>query len=84
MSPLRFNYLRNGPLRPASQTWRAFLKNHAGEIAAVDFFTVPTITFRALFCFIVLRHGRRRLVHFNVTPHPSSLWAAQQIAEAFL
>ena len=71
------------PRKPPSQTWRTFLKNHAGEIAAIDFFTVPTVTFRILYCFIVLRHGRRQLVHFNVTPHPSALWTAQQITEAF-
>jgi len=71
------------PPKPPSQTWRAFLKNHASEIAATDFFTVPTITFHILFCFIVLRDDRRRLVHLNVTPHPSSLWATQQITEAF-
>ena len=71
------------PPKPPSQTWRTFLKNHAGEIAAIDFFTVPTVTFRILYCFIVLRHGRRRLVHFNVTPHPSALWTALQITEAF-
>ncbi len=71
------------PPKPSSQTWRAFLRNHAGEIAAIDFFTVPTITFRILYCFLVLRHGRNRLVHFSVTPHLSSLWPAQQMTEAF-
>ena len=70
-------------LRPPSPTWRTFLKNHAHQIAAVDFFTVPTLTFRVLFCFIVLNHSRRRIVHFNVTDHPTAGWAAQQIIEAF-
>jgi hypothetical protein len=61
------------PRGPPSQTWRAFRKNHASQISAIDFFTVPTITFRILFCFIVLRHGRRRLVLFSVTPCPAVL-----------
>ena len=52
-------------------------------IAAIDFFTVPTVTFRVLFCFLVLRHGRRWLVHVNVTAHPTAQWTAQQITEAF-
>ena len=69
--------------KPPSQTWRAFLKNHASQIAAVDFFTVPTVTFRVLFCFIVLSHDRRRVLHFNVTAHPTATWTTQQIAEAF-
>jgi len=69
--------------KPPSQTWRTFLENHIGEIAAVDFFVVTTVRFRLLYCFIVLRHDRRRVVHFNVTPHPTARWAAQQIVEAF-
>jgi len=69
--------------KPPSQTWRTFLDNHAKDIVAVDFFTVPTATFRILFCFIVLRHDRRMVVHFNVTAHPTARWTAQQIVEAF-
>ena len=69
--------------KPPSQTWRAFLKNHMAQTAAIDFFTVPTATFRMLFCFIVLRNDRRRLVHFNVTAHPTADWTTQQIIEAF-
>jgi putative transposase len=69
--------------KPRSQTWRTFLENHVGETAAVDFFTVPTATFRVLFCFLVLLHDRRRVVHFNVTANPSGPWAAQQVIEAF-
>jgi transposase InsO family protein len=69
--------------KPPSQNWRTFLKNHVGQIAAIDFFTVPTITFRVLYVFLVLRHDRRRVVHFNVTPHPTAYWAAQQIVDAF-
>ena len=68
---------------PPSQTWRSFLNNHVPDLVSVDFFTVPTATFRVLFVFIVLRHDRRRLVHFNVTEHPSAAWTAQQIVEAF-
>lgn len=69
--------------RPPSQTWRTFLKNHAGETAAIDFFTVTTATFRVLFCFIVLSHDRRKIVHFNVTANPTAEWTGQQIVEAF-
>ncbi len=74
---------RSRPRKPPSQTWRAFLDNHAKDMVAVDFFTVPIATFRILFCFIVLRHDRRKVVHFNVTAHPTARWAAQQIVEAF-
>ncbi len=68
---------------PPSQSWRAFLKNHLRHTAACDFFVVPTATFRLLFCFIVLAHDRRRIVHFNVTRHPTAEWTAQQVVEAF-
>jgi putative transposase len=71
------------PRKPPSQTWRTFLDNHLKDIVAVDFFTVPTATFRILLAFVVLRHDRRRVVHFNVTAHPPAEWAAQQIVEAF-
>ena len=69
--------------KPPSQTWRTFLDNHVRDIVAVDFFTVPTATFRILFCFIVLRHDRRVVVHFNVTANPTGQWTAQQVVEAF-
>jgi transposase InsO family protein len=69
--------------KPPSQSWRAFLDNHLGSLASIDFFTVPTATFRVLFVFLVLVHERRRVVHFNVTEHPSALWTAQQVVEAF-
>ena len=52
---------------PPSHTWRSFLDNHANDLVSLDFFTLPTATFRVLFVFIVLRHDRRRIVHFNVT-----------------
>ena len=69
--------------KPPSQNWRTFLKNHVGQVAAIDFFTVPTITFRVMYVFLVLQHDRRRIVHFNVTTNPTAQWAAQQIVEAF-
>ncbi|MGB5773831.1 MAG: integrase core domain-containing protein, partial [Sedimenticolaceae bacterium] len=68
---------------PPSQTWRTFLDNHVTDLASMDFFTVPTATFRTLYVFIVLRHDRREIVHFNVTEHPTARWTAQQIVEAF-
>ena|SRR2546422_6448079 len=69
--------------RPRSQTWRTFLRNHLRTTAACDFFVVPTATFRLLFCFLILSHDRRRILHLNVTDHPTSAWTAQQIREAF-
>ena len=69
--------------KPPSQTWRTFLENHVGEIAAIDFFVVATVSFRLLYCFLVLRHDRRRVVHFNVTRYPTARWTAQQVVEAF-
>ena len=71
------------PRRPAAPTWRAFLQNHASEIVALDFFTVPTVTFRVPFVLIVLAHDRRRILHFNVTEHPTAEWTTQQIVETF-
>ena len=69
--------------KPPSQTWRAFLDNHVDELVSIDFFTVPTATFRVLFVLIVLAHDRRRIVHFNVTEHPTAEWTSQQMVEAF-
>jgi putative transposase len=69
--------------RPPSQTWKSFFRNHAGQIAAIDFFTVPTVTFNVLYGYVVLRHDRRQVVHFNVTAHPTALWTAQQVIDAF-
>ena len=68
--------------KPPSQTWRTFLVHHAECLAAIDFFTVPTATFRILYVFIVLSHDRRHIVHFNVTAHPTAQWTAQQLVEA--
>ena len=69
--------------KPSSPTWKTFLNNHVADIVACDFFTVPTVTFQVLFVFVVLAHERRRIVHFNVTEHPTAQWTAQQIVEAF-
>jgi hypothetical protein len=68
---------------PPSQSWRTFLRNHADAIAAKDPCVVPTLTFDCLFAFLVLGHGRRRLLWFAVTRHPTAEWLAQQIVEAF-
>src|SRR5207249_8978162 len=70
------------PRRPPSQVWRTFLTNHAKDLIALDFFTVPTATFRVLFVLVMLTHSRRRLVHFNVTEHPTAEWTARQLIEA--
>jgi 2-hydroxy-3-oxopropionate reductase len=67
---------------PSSPTWRTFLATHASPLASVDFFTVPTATFRVLFVLVVLSHERRRIVHVNVTDHPTVAWTRQQIREA--
>ena len=71
------------PRRPPSQTWRTFLTNHVAALGSIDFFTVPTVTGRVLFVFIVLLHHRRRIVHFNITEHPTAAWTAQQVIDAF-
>ena len=62
---------------PPSPTWRAFLKNHVREIVATDFFVVPTVRNQVLFVFLVLAHHRRRVLHFNVTAHPTAEWTAR-------
>src|SRR5713101_2746425 len=69
--------------RPPTQTWKTFLHNHLGQLVSIDFFTVPTVTLRVLFVFIVSEHRRREVLHFNVTEHPTAAWTSQQIIEAF-
>jgi putative transposase len=69
--------------KPPSQTWKTFLKNHARDIVAIDFFVVPTITFRLLYVFVIMNHERRRILHFSVTESPSVRWTGQQVIEAF-
>jgi transposase InsO family protein len=69
--------------RPPSQNWKTFLRNHAQAIAAIDLCLVPTLTFERLFVFLVVGHGRRQLLWFEVTRHPTAEWLARQLTEAF-
>jgi len=66
-----------------SQTWRTVLVNHVRGLVSIDFFTVPTAGLRVLFVLVVLALHRRRVVHFNVTEHPTAHWTARQVVEAF-
>jgi putative transposase len=70
------------PARPSSQTWRTFLANHAHHLWAADLFTVPTLTFRTLYVLVFIEHGRRQLVHVNVTASPTAAWVWRQVIEA--
>jgi hypothetical protein len=72
-----------GHCRKRSLFFLSTLKNHASDIVAIDFFVVPTVTFKLLYVFVVLVHDRRRIVHSNVTASPSAQWAGQQVVEAF-
>ena len=77
-------WMRKAPRNPdPAKRWAAFLSNHREAIAAMDFFTVPTLTFGVLYCFFVIAHDRRRILHFNVTRHPTSAWVSQQLRETF-
>jgi transposase InsO family protein len=71
------------PRKPPSPTWKIFLKNHGQDLVALDFFTVPTVTFKVLFVLVILAHERRRIVYVNITEHPTAVWTAQQVVEAF-
>jgi len=75
------------PRRPADPEaqprWRNFLRNHREVLAAMDFFTVPTVTFRVLYVFFVIHHARRTVLHARVTEHPTGAWIIQQLREAF-
>jgi putative transposase len=75
-------YMARHP-KPPSQTWRTFLENHLRDLVSVDFFIVPTIRFQVLYVFLVLAHDRRRIIHVNVTAHPTAEWTAQQLPDAF-
>jgi len=75
-------YMRRSSTRPSS-TWRTFLEAHLHDIVSVDLFVVPTLTYRLLFGFLILRHHRRELAHVNVTDHPTAAWAAHQLVESF-
>ena len=77
-------WVQRAPKDPEpARLWKAFLHNHREAIAAMDFFTVPTLTFGVLYYFFVISHGRRRILHLGVTQHPTSLWIGQQLREAF-
>ena len=77
-------YLRRTRRRAdPGKRWLNFLRNHREVIAAFDFFPVPTVTFQLLYGFFVIEHGRRKILHFNVTPHPNAEWVVQQLREAF-
>src|SRR5260370_24150440 len=77
-------WMKRASREPETATrWLTFLRNHREAIAAMDFFTVPTITFSPLYCFFVISHDRQRILHFNVTKHPRSSWIVQQLREAF-
>jgi transposase InsO family protein len=75
-------YRRSALRRPPSQSWRTFLRNHAPHIWAADFFTVPTVTFHTLYLFFFITHDRRRIVHLNVTAHPTAEWVWRQLIAA--
>jgi transposase InsO family protein len=74
---------RVGRREDPGRKWLAFLQNHREVIVAMDFFTVPTVTFQLLYCFFVIAHGRRKILHCNVTRHPTAEWVIQQLREAF-
>jgi putative transposase len=77
-------WMRRAPRDPEpAKRWLAFLRNHREAIAAMDFFTVPNVSFGVLYCFFVIAHDRRRILDVNVTKHPTSLWTVQQLREAF-
>ena len=77
-------YLPKARPKPgAQQSWRTFLRNHRDLICAMDFFVVPTARYRLLYAWFLLDHGRRRVLHLNVTAHPSTRWVIQQLREAF-
>jgi putative transposase len=71
------------PRTPSSPMWKTFLKTHMQDMVSLDFFMVPTVTHKVLFVLLILAYERRRVVHFNVTAHPTAQWTAQQVAEAF-
>jgi len=77
-------WMQRAPHSPErAQSWKTFLANHREVIAAMDFFTVPTLRFGLLYCFFVIGHDRRKIIHFNATKHPTSEWVVHQLHEAF-
>lgn len=76
-------YMPTKKPRTSRQRWKTFLKNHSSQIVSVDFLVVPTIAFKLLYVLVFLSHDRRRIIHFNVTPHPTAQWCGQQLRNAF-
>ena len=74
---------RMRPRKPPSPTWKVFLKNHVQALVSLDFFVAPTLTHKVLFVLVILAHERRRIVHVNVTEHPTAEWTVQQVVDAF-
>jgi len=84
--PTVSRYLQSSKRLPNSgkeRPWLAFLNNHREVIAAFDFFTVPSLAFQTLYCFFVIEHGRRQILHSNVTRHPTIEWIVQQLRDTF-
>jgi transposase InsO family protein len=69
--------------RKKNTTWKVFLNNQRKGFAGMDFFVVPTLFFKTLYCFFIIDHDRRKVLHFNVTAHPTAQWVAGQLREAF-
>ena len=76
-------YMPRNHTRTTGQPWKTFLENHCSDIVALDFFVVPTMTFKLLHVLVFLSHDRRRIIHFNLTEHPTSAWTSQQLCNAF-
>jgi hypothetical protein len=77
-------YLPRKPASPnAMKRWLTFLRNHRSAIAAMDFFVVPTVTFRLVYVWFTIDHARRRILHFDVTEQPTAAWVVQQLRETF-
>ena len=82
--PTVSRWLRRAPRNPdPAQRWLTFLRNHREAIAAMDFFTIPTLTFGVLYCFFMISHDRRKILCFNVTRAPNDFWIVQQMREAW-
>jgi len=82
-SPLSLYLPKQTPDYDQRQRWKTFLRNHKDGIAAMDFIIVPTVRFHLLYAWFVIGHGRREIIHFAVTAHPTSSWVMQQLREAF-
>jgi transposase InsO family protein len=77
-------YMLKRPANPeARQRWVTFVRNHRHGLAAIDFFTVPTVTFQVLYVFFIIHHARRRILHIGITPYPTAAWVCQRLREAF-